>query len=293
MKKLFLLYLFTSLAYACFSQFPAPLYHNTLENSRKDIFNNKIKNEYVYSYTFTKKRIKDSILIGSLSFDLFGHIIRSTLHNSYKDDTTMINYQYNTDNSIHRMLIDYPYPGSITEIIEYAYDSVGNNVMTYTYNPDTTYVHTKKMIYNEGHQLISSYERSGDDDFQLKERWYYSEDGRFAKEETYNAKGIIEKSYITELDTSARKKTYYNEDKKGKHFMGDALYDSAGRYIRTSGKTIERYYGRSFPGRVAPIEIDHPRTQEYTYNADGILFECVLLMDDRKMEIIRHYYSKE
>jgi hypothetical protein len=252
-------------------------------NTKDLIQKNNIQRERIFSYTFRKKGIKDSSLFASLEYDSMGNMIRKLEAKPYEDKITTIRYEYNPDHSIHRKMTDYPAPATGTSIEEYVYDSVGNIDQVYTYNPDTTSLVIEKNVYDEKRQLISRYTRKGSGEFFLTKRYYYSEDGRSSKEESFNGLGAPGNYNVKEYDSTLNKTSWYVETKTGKEPQGTYFLDSTGRCIRYVGALKEI----PFPGNTT---IDHPVTEEFTYNPDGTVFECNGIIDNKDHKIFRHYY---
>jgi hypothetical protein len=254
------------------------------------LWKNKIKYEWIYSYTFNKKKIKDSSCIAFLEFDSLGNIIKRTEYVDNKKDSTKIKYEYNTDHSVHRKLINYTFPRTDLEIREYRYDSAGNKDIVYYYNVDTTYMNVEKNIYNEKNQLILYYSGSNEN-AHLREKRSYSEDGNMSVKEVYDRKGKLIGYYAFEYDKNANKKTVYSEDVKGKHWWEDFLFDSAARCIKHNSNLPEADI--AMIGRFPPAMIGHLLTEEYTYAPDGMLIECVVFLDNNQKNVFRYYYQRD
>ncbi len=294
MKKLLLFFFCMATLYPCFCQLYTQPYATALENSTEVIAKNKIKCEkiysQIYSHELTKKNISVFSCIASLEYDSSANLISRIEHVNNTEDTTLLDYQYNKDSSIHRILIHYPYPKPYREIIEYGYDSVGNRELIYTYDEDTTYMTVLKNEYNDNHQLMCSYK--GDDKMKLylQNRWYYSEDGNFSKEEIYNQKGKLNTSIIYEFDKTENKITVFNEYHKGKHLQEEIFLDSAHHYIKRNSRLPikDLTMGSRFIG---PL-VGNPMTEEYTYNHDGTLSECIVFLNNKKFMVFQYYYQK-
>jgi hypothetical protein len=279
-----------ALLYPCFSQVWMLPYPSAAENSKEIMVSNKIKSESIYSYSFTKKKINDSTCIARLTFDSLGNMIENDYFiTEFSTRTTKIDYQYNEDHSIHKKTTEYSFPGPYQVIIEYEYDSAGDQIGAFTYSPDTSFLEVEKNIFNENHQLVTSYKKTGRGDFFLKSRWYYSEDGASSKEESFNERGVLYESHIVESDTSNNKKTIYRQDKKGKHGIEEFFFDNTRQCITHKLNVLVS------KGNVAihlPESSEVPAIEQYSYNPDGSFFECTTLLDNSRSNIFRVYYQK-
>lgn len=290
MKKIFLFSICLTALRPCFSQVWMHPYPPAAQNSKEIIFRNKIRSESIYSYKFNKKKITDSTCIARLTFDSLGNMSKEEDINEYHTTTTNINYQYNEDSSIHKKTTEFSFPGSKPMTVEYEYDSAGNPTGVFTYNPDTTFLEVEKSLFNETHQLVATYKKTPQGDFFLIYRWYYSEDGVSSKEEFYNEKGVLYKSYIVEFDPSNNKRTSYYKDEKGKKTGIEAFFlDSNRRYVTHQFNAIGTSYNSAFR---RPEVNDTPAMEQYSYNPDGSFFECTTLLDNSKSNIFRVYYNK-
>jgi hypothetical protein len=292
MKKLLFTLLCAGFIQAGSAQVLIPEFFSKAFNTKEVIQKNKIKKELIYTYSFTQKRIKDSTLVLEYYYDSLGDMIKCNIFEKENLFQLKKSYQYNSLNKIFKIFTYYIFPRPGITIDEYSYDSSGKEQIHYSYDQDTIYMNIEKKIYNEKNQLAGIYFKSRKEDFYLYKHYFYTANGDLSMIETYDTRRNLERIDSCFHDKNASTKKCYKPDKEGKRiFENSSDYDSIGRCIKYNSISESFLYRSNKPYQKEEITY-HPRIDEYTFNPDGTLFDCKVLVDNKKNRILRHYYIK-
>jgi hypothetical protein len=297
MKNIFCLSLCVHFVSAAFPQSSidptTDLAVSPIKNSSAVIQGNRIRKELIYSYTFSDDKITDSVEWGSVEYDSLGNIVRTVEFANFPNLTMTKTYYYQRPHRLVRMLEDHEYPEPHTYITEYAYDSAGNQILSFCHTIDMSFFDVNRRVFDTNNQLLASYRKKQEDSFHLEVKYYYSENAELFKEENYNATGKLNSTTLYTIDSAAHKKTIFYDNLKGDQpeRREVIIFDSHDRCITDS--TWNRYTNSLSDLRKNIQQqklIVEPGAAVYTYNPNGTLFQWVSFFRNKQEKITRHYY---
>ncbi len=274
-------------------QSPIPFNANDIQNTRDVIYSNKIKKELTFSYIMSKSKIKDSILTTSIEYDSTGRqvkIINNVTHSNLRYTCTY--YYTKNPRRLFRIQEDHEGPEPHTFFTDFEYDSLGNQLLSYTYNTDTTRLIAKRKIYDEQSRVIETYDNATrDGGFVLTNKYFYSNDAEPVKDEIYSTDGSLYRTDFYEFDSVAHKKIKYSVEKDKRRKAAETVYDDRKRWIK---HTIWNVYSTTtHHSGMEPtvLTAEYPTSNEFLYNPDGTLFQRKEY-GVKYIDITRHYYQK-
>jgi hypothetical protein len=266
-------------------------YFGFRKNPKEIIKRNRIIEEKVYSYTFNKRGVKDSALINTYTYDTLGNLVYEKIAKikNYEESITTYANTYNTWGKLSKQITERRVIGKrsfeIAYIDEYEYDSSGNEVHTYHYNKDTTRLTIEHKIYNDENQIVQLQTKINNNDSYISRLYYYNADNGLSKVEAFDNNGEVIFSYIYEYDKVLNKKTEYLENRDGKIMEGEYFYNIDMQCIKENGK----FKGTTLTNGEL-INYDYLKTIENIYNQDKTLFESNVYLDEKKVQMNRHFY---
>jgi hypothetical protein len=267
------------------------------ENPGELIQKSHISKELFYSFSPTRRKMKDSVLLGAVYYNSSGSPVRRTVFQDGKEITEYA-YQYNSLNKLFR---SYSYQKGArldTMIIEHIYDNAGNDLQDCEYyddNGDSLFMGINQKSYNEKRQLICVYSKLNGGLSYISEKLFYNEHDSLVKKEYYYPSGTLAFSNAYVYDRNLNKTTIYDDDpKRGRKLYLEEIFDKDNHCVNShSFETKPTLHVDNENRRRAPTTFkDIPRADEYTYNPDGTVFEWTVHLDKKKSQIIRHYYQK-
>lgn len=259
-------------------------------NTTETIAANKIIGEVVYSYTFNKSEIKDSVLTHTYYYDSLGSLIVERVAKTKNHTGSIRKYEniYNSSGKLLRQTVDNQSLKLVTTY-EFEYDSAGNEITKYDYNKDTTRLTIEQKIYNEKNQVVQLQTKINNNDLYTSRRYYYSASNDLSKEEAFDSRGNLIYSYIYEYDKPLNKKTVYLENEDGRKKTAEYFYNNDKQCIKIN-TTFESVTSIS---RTTTGLYTFKQVTENIYNPDQTIFESNFYLDGKKIQMNRHFYFTE
>lgn len=259
------------------------------ENTKDIIKANKVTKETIYLYSFKKNEIKDSSIRTILTYDNYGNVIKrlDTKTENTRETVRNISYAYDAQGKIIKQIEEVP-EWSYT-IYQFEYDSLGNEIVKYDYNKDTTRLTIEQKVYNQNNQVVALWTKINRGDTYNSRRYFYNEGGELIKMEAFDTKGNNTYSYIIEDDKVLQKKSLFFENSEGRKLEEELIYNNYKQPV----KVYEIHRTLTF---WSPNSQDYDYKKqviEYSYNQDKTIFEKIIYQDGKKVSLQRHYYSKE
>lgn len=289
MKQVFLLIIGFLLFIEAFSQSGNTTFAFA-RNSKENIRSNKVIREEVFSYTFKKSDVKDSVLNIIYYYDTLGDLVVETLAKTknYRESTTRFSYTYNASGRLHRQ-IENKQDLKMISIYEFDYDSLGNEINMYDYDKDTTRLMIEQKTYNKNNQVIQLATKLDNNNFYISRSYQYNSNNGLSKTVAYNNKGEVIYSDIYEYDKKLNKKTVYLENGNGKHKTEEYFYNDDKQCI----KMYSSFRGTTYIGPDSPEYYQLNQVTENIYNQDKTLFESNVYLNGKKIQTNRHFYFKD
>lgn len=287
------LFLALLLSGSAFTQTRNAFFYDNIQNREAVIRQNNITKELIYDYTFNKKGIKDSALASAITFDTRGNIIEELVYNDKKEITRKDVYQYHIQNLLSKKTSTMTGRFKLETIDEYDYDSTGNERTYYSYNSDTTSLTIEQKNYNEKNQVTELVIKINDNVPYVSRRYHYDEKGELLKAESLDQQGSWMYSTLYEYNSTGNKKSVYTENSDGKKLTQELFFNSIGQCMKKI-RPAKQPMAYQDDNSISKLEFKILQSvDEYTYNADGTLFEWTVKVDNKIKQIRRHYYLKK
>ncbi|MDQ5929467.1 MAG: hypothetical protein QG594_1246, partial [Bacteroidota bacterium] len=144
---------------------------NEYELLRKDIVKNKIEEVQIFNTESSKKYLLEHIY-----YDNFGNILKDI---NYNEDGSVWFKDLNQYDKNQRIISSLHKNNWVTN---YKHDESGNTIECKSIDQDSTVFYHYKMIYNEKNQKVKTFFKyKNNDDFYLKENFFYDEDALTSK----------------------------------------------------------------------------------------------------------------
>lgn len=154
---------------------------NEYELLRKDIVKNKIEEVQIFNTESSKKYLLEHIY-----YDNFGNILKDINYN--EDGSVWFKNLYQYDEN-QRTISSLDKNNWVTK---YKYDESGNTIEIKKIRLDSTVFFHYKMIYNKKNQKVKTFcKNENNDDFYLKENFFYDEDALTSKIEKFDQDGKL------------------------------------------------------------------------------------------------------
>ena len=261
-----------------------------ISNPKEIIKANKVIREEVYSYSLNNNGVKDSTLINIYYYDTLGDLIEEKLVKIKNYDEGITKYQnsYNSFGKLQRQIVDMQ-SLQMVDIYEFEYDSIGNEVIKYDYNKDTTRLTIEQKIYNKKNQVIQLQTKKNNNAFYISRRYYYNATNDLSKVDALDTKGEVIYSYIYEYDKTLNIKTVYFENGDGRKKNGEYFYNNDDQCI----KSYSTFKSPTFISREYTEYDNFNQMTENIYAQDKTIFESNVYLEGKKTQINRHFYFKE
>jgi hypothetical protein len=172
---------------------------------------------------------------------------------------------------------------------EYEYDSLGNQTMIYDFNEDTTRLTITKKVYNVNNQLVTLFLKIQNFPLVVSRQYFYNGENKLWKEEALDMSGKIAYCYYHDYDTSMNKEIITFENKQGRDFDSEFFYNKDRLCVKFHKNSCTMQFNGKYGIGNDPGEY----ISEYIYNKDKTIFERDTYYEGKKIEIVRHYYSKD
>jgi hypothetical protein len=283
MKRLFFLISGFLITHGAYSQVEK-MWFAFATNSPEIIRSNKIKREEVYSYTFNKKSIKDSVLTNIYYYDSLGYTVEEkSMRKNTDAHVTRYTNTYTSSGKLQKRTVN------MGSTYVYEYDSLGNEKTRYEYSDGDIFLQVEQKVYNEKNQVIELKTKVNKNEFYISRRYYYNTDGDLSKTEALNNTGEVIYTNTYEYDKYLHKKTEYLQNADGKNKVGEYLYNKDNQIVKENSvvSTV------SFLSKESTTYVDFNKTIENIYNPNKTIFESDVYVDGRKKQMDRHYYFNQ
>lgn len=254
------------------------------QSSPKEIIKEEgVTKEEVYSYNISKNQVKDSTLLKTLYYDDLGFLIKESIPKIKKYAAYNVTY-YNTYDATGRLLKQIENNEALKEVttLQFQYDSLGNEITNYVFNTDTTLLTVERKFYNQENQCIQLATKINNGNYYIARNYSYFADGEMAKMEALNTKGLVTYSYIYEFDKSKNSKTVFLDNADGRKIVEEYFYNEARQCTKEN----------SIQDGVFKKAIGLNKTTVNAYNSDGTIFESIIFIDGKQVQVNRHFYFK-
>lgn len=277
MKQLLFLFFMQLNFSSTFSQIGNTVF-GFVTNPKEVIKANSIIREEVYSYNFNSRGIKDSSLTRTYYYNNLADLVEERLAKSdnYKESITTYEYSYYPSGKLRRQVVDNKGLRMIT-IYEYEYDELGNEIVKYEYNKDTTRLIIEQKVFNEKGQVVQLLTKIDNYEFYVSRKYYYNPDNDLSKMEAFDFNGKLSYTDIFQYDSARKSKTVYLENEEGRKLVGEYFYNNDRQCVRTTSNAFDNSSKRT----------------ENVYNSDKTIFESSVYLDDKKVQMNRHYYFRQ
>ena len=253
----------------CLAQINTIFHISTVNNNSDVIKKNNIQKEVIYNFTFVKDDKTDSSIFKTIDYNVMGDIIQETIFIGNNPSTTNYSYVYNQFGKISK--ITKSTGKSIISINEFDYDSIGNEIVKYNYNQDTTFLTIEQKNFDKNNNLIQLVTKINNSEAYISRKFFYDTDNKIIKIDALDPSGNIIFSNITE----------YNGFESSMYLLNDR------------GKILESIITKNSNGFVTKLRMTKfNKTEEYSYYSDNTIYQCVVLININVKQTYKHYYFK-